>query len=411
VTSAPRWARAASRPRGGTPGPRSPRVWRRSTARSWVPAARLFRNANFRSLWLGQLVSIFGDRLQYLALLSLLVEGARDPRNPAPELALVPVVSFLPTILIGPVAGALVDGWDTRRVLLVSDFLRGCVVLLTIPAALRLGLPAAFAMVFLLYLVNSFFLPARSAILPDLVEPEDLVEANSLATLAGVLATIAGSLLGGFLVERVGWKWGFGFDAVTYFVSVLFLAALRPRARERRARPPDLKGLYGALGRDVKEGASLTVRNRAVLGPLLALVLLWMAGGVLHVAGTTLLRQRLHTFVSGTGGLLSAVGFGMVAGTLLTAWTGQRLSARGSMAAGLAGTGVALLVFARAYSLGALLAVAFAAGSPSCRRRWMPPRAGVCSRCAISPRGWRCSRWRDSWEFSWAGNGSRPRWR
>jgi len=323
---------------------------------------RLFRNANFRSLWLGQLVSIFGDRLQYLALLSLLVEGARDPRNPAPELALVPVVSFLPTILIGPVAGALVDGWDTRRVLLVSDFLRGCVVLLTIPAALRLGLPAAFAMVFLLYLVNSFFLPARSAILPDLVEPEDLVEANSLATLAGVLATIAGSLLGGFLVERVGWKWGFGFDAVTYFVSVLFLAALRPRARERRARPPDLKGLYGALGRDVKEGASLTVRNRAVLGPLLALVLLWMAGGVLHVAGTTLLRQRLHTFVSGTGGLLSAVGFGMVAGTLLTAWTGQRLSARGSMAAGLAGTGVALLVFARAYSLGALLAVAFAAG-------------------------------------------------
>ena len=78
---------------------------------------RLFRNANFRSLWLGQLVSIFGDRLQYLALLSLLVEGARDPRNPAPELALVPVVSFLPTILIGPVAGALVDGWDTRRVL------------------------------------------------------------------------------------------------------------------------------------------------------------------------------------------------------------------------------------------------------------------------------------------------------
>lgn len=323
---------------------------------------RLFRNANFRSLWLGQLVSIFGDRLQYLALLSLLVERARDPRNPAPELALVPVVSFLPTILIGPMAGALVDGWDTRRVLVVSDFLRGCVVLLTIPAALHLGLPAAFAMVFLLYLVNSFFLPARSAILPDLVEPEDLVEANSLATLAGVLATIAGSLLGGFLVERVGWKWGLGFDAATYFVSVLFLAALRPRARERRARPPDLKGLYGALGRDVKEGASLTVRNRAVLGPILALVLLWVAGGVLHVAGTTLLRQRLHTFVSGTGGLLSAVGFGMVAGTLLTAWKKRRLSARGSMAAGLAGTGVALLVFARAYSLGALLAVAFAAG-------------------------------------------------
>jgi MFS family permease len=322
---------------------------------------RLFRSPNFRNLWLGQLVSIFGDRLQYLALLSLLVERAHDPRNPAPELALVPVVSFLPTILIGPMAGALVDGWDTRRVLVVSDFLRGCVILSTIPAAVHLGLPAAFGMVFLLYLVNTFFLPARSAILPDLVEPEDLVEANSLATLAGVLATIAGSLLGGFLVERVGWRWGLGFDAVTYFVSVLFLAALRPRAREPRARPPELQGIYGALGRDVKEGALLTVRNRAVLGPILALVLLWIAGGVLHVAGTTLLRQRLDTFVSGTGGLLSAVGFGMVAGTLLTAWMGRRWP-RVSMAVGLAGTGLALLVFARAFSLGALLAVSFTAG-------------------------------------------------
>src|SRR6185503_18309453 len=103
---------------------------------------RLFRNGGFRSLWLGQLVSIFGDRLHYLAILSLLVERAHDPRNPAPELALVPLVSFLPTILVGPMAGALVDGWDTRRVLVVSDFLRGCIVLLMIPAVGLGGLPA-----------------------------------------------------------------------------------------------------------------------------------------------------------------------------------------------------------------------------------------------------------------------------
>ena len=161
--------------------------------------------------------------------------------------------------------------------------------------------------------------------------------------------------------ERAGWKWGLGFDAVTYFVSVIFLAALRPRAREHRPRA-EVGSIYRALGRDVAEGARLTVRSRTVLGPILALVLLWMAGGILHVAGTTLLRQRLGTFVSGTGGLLSAVGFGMVAGTILTAWTGRRWSPRLSMAAGLLGTGVALLLFARAFSLVALLAVAFAAG-------------------------------------------------
>ena len=323
---------------------------------------RLFRNPGFRSLWLGQLVSIFGDRLHYLALLALLVERARDPGNPAPELALVPVMSFLPTILVGPLAGALVDTWDTRRVLVISDFLRGCVLLAMIPAVAQGGLLAAFGMVFLLYLANTFFLPARSAILPDLVEPSDLVEANSLATLAGVVATIAGSALGGFPVERWGWRWGLGFDAITYFVSVLFLASLRPRPHAPRARPTAWREIYAALGRDVKEGARLTIRSRSVFGPILTLVLLWMAGGALHVAGTVLLRQRIPAFVAGTGGLLSAVGFGMVAGTLGTAWIGARWSPRAAMAAALAGIGAALVLFTRADSLGALLAVGFLAG-------------------------------------------------
>jgi MFS family permease len=327
-----------------------------------LTGARLFRSGNFRALWLGQFVSIFGDRLHYLALLALIVERAHDPGNPAPELALVPAVSFLPTILIGPLAGALVDTWDTRLVLLVSDFIRGCIVLLMIPAALHGGLPAAFALVFLLYLANSFFLPARSAILPDLVAAEDLVEANSLATLAGVAATIAGAAAGGVLVERAGWRWGFGIDAITYFVSVGFLAMLRTRPRPRPPGPTTWSEVYRALGRDVKEGARLTVRHRLVLGPILALVLLWMAGGALHVAGTVLLRRRMSGFVSGTGGLLSTLGFGMVAGTLVTAWRGGRRSPRLGMALGLAGTGLSLLLFTRAVSLPALLSVAFVAG-------------------------------------------------
>ncbi|HXL15808.1 MAG TPA: MFS transporter [Methylomirabilota bacterium] len=325
--------------------------------------SRLFRNRSFRALWLGQFISIFGDRLHYLALLALIVERAHDPGNPAPELALVPAVSFLPTILAGPLAGALVDTWDTRRVLVISDFLRGCIVLLIIPAVARGGLPAAFALVFLLYLANSFFLPARSSILPDLVESQELVEANSLATLAGVCATIAGSALGGILVERAGWRWGLAIDGLTYFVSVGFLASLRPRPRVRAPRSAGWTGVYRDLGRDVNEGFRLTVRNPTVLGPILALVLLWIAGGALHVAGTVLLKRRVDAFVSGTGGLLSAVGFGMVAGTLLTAWRGKRWPPRVSMAMSLVGIGVSLLLFSRAFSLPALLGVGFLAGT------------------------------------------------
>src|SRR5439155_13860179 len=294
--------------------------------------SRLFRNKSFRALWLGQFVSIFGDRLHYLALLALIVERAHDPLNPTPELALVPAVSFLPTILIGPLAGALVDSWEMRRILVISDVLRGCLVLLLIPAAARGGLPAAFFVVFLLYVVNSFFLPARSAIVPDLVQGNELTEASSLATLAGVAATITGALLGGILVERAGWRWGFGIDAATYFVSAGFLATTKPRAHQRRPRAGTWGVAYRTLGREVREGALITVSNRTVLGSLLALVSLWIAGGALHVAGTVLLRERMTGFVSGTGGVLSALGFGMVAGTLLLAWRGGRWP-RGPLAA------------------------------------------------------------------------------
>ncbi|HMI30628.1 MAG TPA: hypothetical protein VK527_02745, partial [Candidatus Limnocylindrales bacterium] len=77
---------------------------------------------------------------------------------------------------------------------------------------------------------------------------------------------------------------------------------------------------------------------------------------------TVLLRERMTGFVSGTGGILAALGFGMVGGTLLTAWRGRRLRPRLLIAIGLTGTGIALGLFTRAVSFPALWAVAFVAG-------------------------------------------------
>jgi MFS family permease len=323
---------------------------------------RLAADSNFRALWIGQLISIFGDRFHYLALLALIVERARDSANPARELALVPLVSFLPGILFGPIAGPLVDRWGTRSVLIVSDAIRGCLVLLLIPAAALGGLPPAFLLVFLLYVANSFFLPARSAILPELVPEEALVPANSLATLAGVLATLGGSVLGGLLVQRVGWRWGFGIDAATYFMSVAALAMIRIPARPEAAAAVALGPIYGGLRHRIAEGARIARRDRRVRGAIGALVLLWIAGGVLHVAGTVLLRERTSGVVAGVGALLATVGLGMVAGTLLLSTAARRCP--GGLLASLAllGIGGAVAAFPFARSGLPLHAVAFTAG-------------------------------------------------
>jgi MFS family permease len=342
------------------------------------PSFALARDANVRALWIGQLISIFGDRFTYLALLAVVVARARTPANPAAELAILPLVSFLPAILFGPWIGAWVDRSDTRRVLIVSDLARGLAVLAMIPATHAGGLPALFALVFLLYVANTFFLPARSAIVPLLVARERLTEANSLMTFAGVAATIAGSLAGGYLIHRFGWSWGFALDAATYFLSVIALWQIRVpegaasatlEGSEVAAEARRAAGRYGAMLSDIRDGFTILLRTPRVWGATLAVMMLWMAGGVLHVtvpilagAGAGSDPAGAGRVASGVGLLLAASACGMVLGTLaLGAW-GSRGSSRTRLAAALVGTGLSLAGFSLAPAGPAALGVAFVAG-------------------------------------------------
>ena len=327
----------------------------------------LARDRNYLSLWIGQFVSIFGDRFTYLALLAVVVARARDPGNPAAELALLPLASFLPAILFGPWIGAVVDRSDTRRVLIASDLARGVAVLAMIPATIYGGLPALFALVFALYVANTFFLPARSAIVPLLVPAEQLTEANSLATFAGVAATIAGSLAGGALIDRFGWAWGFALDAATYFVSVLALWRIRmaPRASAlvaAAARAGDTAAVrYRKLAAEIREGFSILLRTPRAWMVTLTVMLLWMAGGVLHVTVPILVGQTGRV-ASGVGSLIAAAAVGMILGTLGIAAKGAVASPGVRLSAGLLGTGASLAAFAFVPNGIAATGVAFGAG-------------------------------------------------
>src|SRR5213075_1951353 len=105
----------------------------------------------FFALWLGQLISIVGDRLTYLALGGLLLRhtGAIEPRY-STLLALLGNVMLAPVLLFSPFTGAWVDRWNLKRVLIVSDVLRaGIVVLIPMLYALTHHTGPAFALVFL----------------------------------------------------------------------------------------------------------------------------------------------------------------------------------------------------------------------------------------------------------------------
>lgn len=197
---------------------------------------KLFKNKNFLALWLGQIISEFGDRFTQMALIATIIYYAPDITTTASDytgifrLTVLLTFIIIPVFLIGPVAGVYVDRWDRRRTMIWSDILRGLLVLL-IPFFLikvKLLLPI-YITVFLIFGTTRFFLPAKLGIIPDIAPKENLLLANSLITTTRLIATVLGLGLGGLIVELVGKNVAVPFyiDSITYFLSAMAIMLIR----------------------------------------------------------------------------------------------------------------------------------------------------------------------------------------
>ncbi len=332
----------------------------------------------FRFLLVGQVVSIAGDRFNYLALIALFsAHAAAHGTDPAAALALFAWAMMGPSLFVSPWAGAFVDRRPLVRTLLVTDLLRAFVVAAIPLAYIATGsLTPVLALVALAFTLNAFFLPARSALPPRLVPPEALAAGNAILVLGGVVATLIGTTLGGPLVDHFGPATALYLDAVTYGVSVLALAGLlragvdraSPTTAAMAATPPDTgRAPWRRAASDVAAGWRVALGTPRARGPLVAAIATWVAGGVLHVAGTAHV-QRGSTAVTGLGLLLGALAVGAVIGTALTLRRERTRRADtppsrgGALSTGLLGAGAGLLGFAFAPSLPWMAAAGFVCG-------------------------------------------------
>lgn len=199
--------------------------------------ARVFQTRPLGWLWAGQLISQAGDAVFDIGLLWLLL----DLTGSSGTTGLVAMAAYLPSLLFGMFAGALVDRFDRRTLLLVSDGARFLIVL-AIPllyyldglGALVLGL-----LTFARALFGTVFNPARDALIPALVPPTGLLAANSLIQTCWQFGLLLGPGLAGVLVPFTGEVHLFTADALSYLASFCFLWLL-PRALPRQAAPvPD----------------------------------------------------------------------------------------------------------------------------------------------------------------------------
>jgi len=300
----------------------------------------LRQNPNVRWLWLGQVVSQFGDWFNVVAVYALLL----DLTASGTAVAVMMVVQQLPIAIVGPAAGVLVDRLDRRRVMIGADLVRAAVL----PGLLLVDRPEdvwlAYVVVGAAVIATAFFEPARSAILPAVAEREELLPANALSSGTWSAMLAVGAALGGAVVTLVGRDAAFVINAFSFLASAVFIARIDlPRAAPVATHAGDA-GLLDGVGyiwRSRHVMAALSVKSAwAIVGGILVLV---------TVFGERVIPLRGGA-AAGIGVLYAARGVGAGLGALLTrAWLGsdERLLTR-ALAPAYFGIGVSYLALASA---------------------------------------------------------------
>ena len=282
----------------------------------------VLRIGDFRRVWYATALSSLGDWLGLLATTALAASLATSYEGENYALGLVLVVRLLPSVLLGPLAGAFADRFDRRHTMVVSDLLR-FVLFMAIPLSLKLHigndrkLLVLYVASFLVECVSLFWNPAKDASVPNLVGREHVEAANQLGliTTYGLTPVAAAGLFSvlAILTDRFSASasnyhpdqvlLSLYFNAATFVVAAAVIYTVRSisGAHERKA-DAEQPGLFAMLG----EGVTFMSSSKLLRGVIVGILGAFAAGGGVIGAG--------HTYVTSLGGGNAAYGvlFGAV---------------------------------------------------------------------------------------------------
>lgn len=276
------------------------------------PYLRLATNRNYALLWSGQLVSLMGDRIHQIAL-GFLVATRGTPLDVGFTFAAIAI----PNVIFGPWAGALADRWDRRRTMIGSDLIRAVLVLL-VPLAFNVSITLVYLVAFLVATVGLVFRPSKDALVPQIVDRDDLIAANSATSVTETLADLVGYPLAGLMVAALASIIGTAFviDSGTFLISAAFLALMHVAPVERTAVAFGLRQLW----RDVKEGVGFLAHQAELRANTLVSTVGQVAVGtevtcsVLYAQ--TVLDQSVIGFPENWALLMASIGLGSIIGGL-----------------------------------------------------------------------------------------------
>ena len=326
----------------------------------------LLRQRDFALLWGGATISALGDGMSFVALLWLLIERGGSPT----DVGLLAAIHTAPVIIGGIATGPILDAFDPRRVLAADNTLRG-LAMASVPIAAAMGalttahLFVVAAIYGLLFMTSAAGIPS---LITRLVRGDELITANAMESLSFSLSGLIGPGVAGLLIAFVGAPFVLAIDALTYFVFVACLLAMR-RGGQGETPEPASEAEAGAASAPTSKGLGPAVRFILGSAPIVAITLFYMsvniAGGIVTVVIPLYVRDVLLGGPATFGLLLSVLTAGDLAGLLVVGAVNWHWPLGRSIAWALLSSGLVILLWLSEPPIAVLGAILFVWGALS----------------------------------------------
>ena len=304
--------------------------------------APVFKNQQFLILWSGQIFSQLADKIYLVMMIAIVANQFQLPDQPISRWVSPIMIAFtIPAVLFGSLAGVYVDRWRKKPVLVISNLLRGILVLTLPPfllvskgeslfATVPLGFALMLGVTFAVSTFTQFFAPAEQAVIPLIVKDKDLLAANSLYTTTMMALLIIGFAIGqpllniaDSLAAQVGLPSNIGKEILVgsaYAIAGIILLNLK--TGEKLEQSP--KQMPHVLT-DIKDGIKYLGQNSRVRNALIQLVILFSIFAALAVLAVSIADQIPQIAAEQFGILLAAAGIGMGTSAAILGSKGQNI--------------------------------------------------------------------------------------
>jgi MFS family permease len=323
-------------------------------------AREALRSDDFRRLFAIRLISQSGDGLFQAALVSSIVFNPQE-QNTILGFAIATLVVSLPFSILGPFTGVFIDRWSRRKILVVAPWLRAAAVWLVLFEP-KTAPVLFFGGALWVLSVNRFYLATAQAVVPRMVPTEDLLMANSMATVGGTVALLLGVFAGGWIADLFGDVPVIAIAGLEWLVASLVATRIRSPLLPHHVPEAPVRDEIRRVARDFADGITRLARTPRALAPITSITLDQVGQGMVLVLSLFVFRDRFGEGVGSFSNLIGAGGAGVLLGILTVGKLEERLPKEWIVALAFLAGGLVLIVVATYVTGWSVLIASFAVG-------------------------------------------------